>query len=194
MQMTSEASILFEGRSQVSVVSELDDIDSLVSLYRARLRRYVMAAVRDEDLADTILQDCFLKAYAYRASFRGECAVSTWLFSIANNLIRDHLRTKKFQFWKRAAETAKDVVEMASFLPSGECSPEERLLNQERVRQVGEALGKLSVNQRKVFALRFSEDLDLAEIAQVTGMQITTVKTHLHRAVVAIRANVGGKK
>ncbi len=194
MQITREAFIVSEGSGQVSFISELDDIDSLVRLYRARLLRFVMVAVRDEDLAETIIQDAFLKAYANRASFRGECAVSTWLFTIANNLIRDHLRTKKFQFWRRAAETATDVVEMASFLPSSESSPEDRLLARERARLVGEALEQLSTNQRRVFALRFSEDLDPAEIAQVTGMHVNTVKTHLHRAVKAIRANVGDKK
>ncbi len=192
MQIAIDTPMMAQGR-QVSILSELDDIDSLVSLYRPRVLRYVTFSIGDQDLAETITQDCFLKAYNGRASFRGDCAVSTWLFSIANNLIRDQLRTKKFQFWRKAKATAVDVHEMASFLPSGASGPEARLLAQERTRQVAEALEELSVNQRKIFLLRFSEELDLAEIAEATGMPINTVKTHLHRAVTAIRTRLGGK-
>ena len=179
------------GGSNTNILSELDDIDALVGLYRPRLLRYVTFSIGDQDLAETITQDCFLKAYNGRASFRGDCAVSTWLFSIANNLIRDQLRTKKFQFWRKARATAVDVAEMSSFLPSGESSAEARLLAQERTRQVAGALEDLSPNQRRVFLLRFSEELDLAEIAEATGMPVNTVKTHLHRAVTTIRSRLG---
>ncbi|MEK6398448.1 MAG: sigma factor, partial [Terriglobus sp.] len=64
-------------REQVSVVTELDDIDTLARHYRPRLLRFVMASVRDEDLADTIVQDALLKAYRNRAGFRGDCSLNT---------------------------------------------------------------------------------------------------------------------
>ena len=178
---------------QVSPLAELDDIDGLVRLYRPRLLRYVSFSINDTDLAETIVQDCLLKAYNGRASFRGDSSVSTWLFSIANNLIRDQLRTKKFQFWRKARATAVDVTEMASMLPSGESSPERRMLAKERAAAVALAVEELSVNQRRVFLLRFTEELELAEIAEATGMPVNTVKTHLHRAVTAIRGKLGGQ-
>ena len=190
MQIAMEASMIGQGAA-VSIITELDDIDALVRLYRARVLRYVAFSIGDHDLAETITQDCFLKAYSGRATFRGECAVSTWLFSIANNLIRDQLRTQKFHFWRRARATSIDVHEMASFLPSGETSPETSILARERLRLVAEAVEKLSVNQRKVFIMKFSEDLDLAEIAYATGMPLNTVKTHLHRAICSIRTKLG---
>jgi RNA polymerase sigma-70 factor (ECF subfamily) len=177
--------------NQVSAISELDDIDALLKLYGTRVQRYVVFAIGDQDIADTITQECFLKAYTGRDNFRGDCSISTWLFSIANNLIRDQIRIKKFQFWRKASANAIDVQEMASFLPSNEASPETRLLAQERMGQVTEALEKLSINQRKVFILRVSEGLDLHEISSSTGMPINTVKTHLYRAVTAIRSNLG---
>jgi RNA polymerase sigma-70 factor, ECF subfamily len=179
-------------RRQVNFIAELEDIDTLVRLYRTRLQRYVAFSLGDEDLAETITQECFLKAYQGRASFRGDCAVSTWLFSIANNLIRDQLRTKKFQFWRKARAQAIDIAELASFLPSGASSPETILLVKERTRRVQEALKGLSVNQRRVFLLKFSEEMDLDEISKTIGMPVNTVKTHLRRAVMAIRAELGG--
>jgi RNA polymerase sigma-70 factor (ECF subfamily) len=177
---------------RVKVISELDDIDALVAKYWPRVLRYVSFSINDADLAQSITQDCFLKAYKGRASFRGDCAVGTWLISIANNLIRDQVRLKKFQFWRKAQATALDVTEMASFLPSHETSAEKKLLLQERAEQVKTALEKLSVNQRRVFLLRFFEGMNLEEIAETTGMPVNTVKTHLHRGITAIRAKLGG--
>jgi RNA polymerase sigma-70 factor (ECF subfamily) len=174
-------------------LTELDDIDALDRIYRPRLLRFVAYSIGDQDLAETIVQDCLLKAYNARASFRGDCAVSTWLTHIATNLIRDHQRTRKFQFWRRVAKTAPDLTEMSHLLPSRESSPETQILAHERAQQVSAALETLSLKQRTVFLMRFIEEMELDEISQATGMQINTVKTHLHRAVKAVRLKVGGR-
>ena len=83
--------------------------------------------------------------------------------------------------------------EMGSLLPSRESSPESQFLARERAQQVSAALESLSVNQRTIFLMRFIEEMDLQEICEATGMQISTVKTHLHRAVKAVRLKLGGK-
>lgn len=172
---------------RVNQTTELDDIDALVALYWPRIFRYVSFSVNDTDLARSITQDCFLKAYNARGSFRGECSINTWLMSIAGNLIKDHVRQKKFQFWRKAERTSVDVSELASFLPSNETSPESRLLVQERMEQVKLALDSISVNQRRVFLLRFFEGMNLEEISEATGMPENTAKTHLYRSINAVR-------
>ena len=173
--------------------SELEDIDALVRTYRPRLLRFVTFSIGDADLAESITQDCFLKAYNGRASFRGDCAVNTWLTSIAMNLIRDQQRLQKFRFWRQARATAIDVNEAANFLPSKECSAESRVLIKEQTKQVQAALANLSVNQRSIFLMRFGQDMELAEIAAAIHMPLNTVKTHLHRALKSVRAQVGTK-
>ena len=175
-------------------LSELDDIDVLVRTHRARLLRFVLFSVGDEDVAASIVQDCFLKAYTVRNGFRGDCSVHTWLTSIALNLVRDHQRTRKLQFWRKAAKTATDVMEIASVLPGRESSPETQLLAREKAAAVGEVIGTLSQKQRTVFLMRFSEEMDLADIAKATGMPVNTVKTHLHRAVRVVRERVGDRR
>ena len=192
MQMAIEAAILYP-ESRVKPISELDDIDALVAQYWPRVFRFVSFSINDTDLAQSITQDCFLKAYRNRASFRGDCSMNTWLIGIANNLIRDQVRLKKFQFWRKAHATALDVAEMASFLPSHESSPESRLLVRERTEQVKQALEALSANQRRICLMRFFEGMDLDEISTATGMPVNTVKTHLHRGISAIRGKLGGK-
>ena len=176
-----------------TTLTELNDINALDRVYRPRLLRFVAYSTGDQDLAETIVQDCLLKAYNARDSFRGDCSVNTWLTHIALNLIRDHQRTRKFQFWRTVQKTAPDLSEMSSLLPSRESSPESQMLARERAQQVSVALETLSPNQRTVFLMRFIEEMDPQEISEATGMQITTVKTHLHRAVKAIRLKLGGR-
>ena len=170
--------------------SELDDMETLVRTYRPRLLRFVAFSVGDADLAESITQDCFLKAYNARDRFRGDCSISTWLTSIAVNLIRDQQRLQKFRFWRQARATAIDITDAANFLPSHESSPESRLLVKEKAAQVYASLQNLSPNQRTVFLMRFAEELELSEIATITNIPVNTVKTHLHRALKSVRTQV----
>jgi RNA polymerase sigma-70 factor (ECF subfamily) len=192
MQIAANPSMICAEQAETAI-TELDDIDALVAQYWPRVLRYVSFSINDTDLAQSITQDCFLKAYRGRASFRGECAVSTWLISIANNLIRDHVRLKKFQFWRKANATAMNISDMEPFLRAQNASPELRLIEGERLEQVKEAIETLSANQRKVFLLRFFEGLNIEEIANSLGMPENTVKTHLHRGITAIRTSLGGR-
>ena len=176
-----------------ATISELDDIDLLVRNYRARLLRFVTFSTGDTDLAETLTQDCLLKAWNARASFRGECSLNTWLTSIALNLVRDHQRTQKFKFWKQAKATAVDVSDVASFVASDETSVDQRLIAQEQVGRLSGILKTLSMNQRTAFLMKFSEDMNLEEISKVMNMPVNTVKTHLHRALKAVRSQLGAK-
>lgn len=188
---TLTATEMIRAERRERTISELDDIDALVRTHRARLLRFVTFSVGDEDLAASIVQDCFLRAYTKREQFRGDSSVSTWLTTIALNLVRDHQRARKFQFWRKAERSSVDVMEMASVLSARETSPEGQLLAQEKAAAVAKVVASLSENQRTVFLLRFSEEMDLHTIAEMTGMKISTVKTHLHRAVRAVRERVG---
>lgn len=176
--------------TEATQISELDDIESVIRLYRPKVLRYVMFSINDVDAAESITQDTFLKAYNARASFRGDCALSTWLISIASNLVRDHTRTQKFKFWRNVRNTASDVTEMAQMIASRESGAERGMMAKEQVAHVQRAMEELSPRQRSVFTMRFMEEMDLSEIAQATGMPVATVKTHLHRAVMAIRAQL----
>ena len=176
-----------------ATISELDDIDLLVRNYRARILRFVTFSTGDTDLAETLTQDCLLKAWNARASFRGECSLNTWLTSIALNLVRDHQRTQKFKFWKQAKATAVDVSDVASFVASDETSVDRRLIAREQVGRLSGILETLSMNQRTAFLMKFSEDMNLEEISKVMNMPVNTVKTHLHRALKAVRSQLGAK-
>ena len=170
------------------------EFDSVVAGHRAQIFRFLLASTRDVDLAETLTQDCFLKAHRNWSSFRGESSVLTWLMRIAINLQKDHWRNRRLQFWRQTRTNAVDLDEASEWLPSGERNAEQRMLAKEQVANVWRAVENLSERQRSVFLLRYVEDLELKEIAVATGMGEGTVKAHLSRALARVRKQLGEKR
>jgi RNA polymerase sigma-70 factor (ECF subfamily) len=146
------------------------------------------AQLRDADAAATLTQECFLRAYQGRESFRGEASIATWLIKIAVNLARDHARSRRQSFWKRLfAGRDSETEAAAELLPAPYASPERALLPREELAGVMVAVRELSAQQRLVFTLRFVEEMSLEEIAQIIGVETGTVKAHQSRAVGTLR-------
>jgi RNA polymerase sigma-70 factor (ECF subfamily) len=174
--------------------AEIADFDQVVQRYWPRILRFVLASVHDSDAAETLTQDRFWNAYRSRARFRGEASVYTWLVRIAVNVIRDHARKRRLQFWKRAERAGIDSATLADSLPDPAMSQEQRALAREQVQAIWEATKTLSARQRTVFLLRFVEDMDICDIASATGLSSNAVNVHLFRAVRSIRKRVGGAR
>jgi RNA polymerase sigma-70 factor, ECF subfamily len=172
----------------IPAVSFVDTaFDDIVRLHQKRVYRVIFLLVKDTDAADTLTQECFLRAYQNLASFRGECRLDTWLLRIAVNLVRDHIKNRRVGFWKKligldgAAEDGK--IRIAAPHPS----PEQMLLAREQLRAVWDAAADLSEQQRTVFMLRFAEELSLAEVAEILGLKVGSVKAQLFRATTHVR-------
>jgi RNA polymerase sigma-70 factor (ECF subfamily) len=170
---------------------ELADFDALVGKYWPKVFRFALASLRDPDAAGNVAQDCLLKAHQSAAGFRGQSSVSTWLMQIAVNLVRDHARNRRLRFWKQTRQTEVDWKDLYERLPQVGAGPEARAGAREQVEAVWRATARLPERQRTVFLMRFVEEMDLLEIAAATGLRVGTVKTHLFRAVEAIRRQVG---
>jgi RNA polymerase sigma-70 factor (ECF subfamily) len=171
---------------------ETRDFESVVRTYRLRIFRYALASLRDRDAAETVTQDCFLKAHRAWSGFRGEATLQTWLMQIAVNLVRDVSRNRRLQFWKRAGKYAVDLDSASDWIPDGAVSPEERAAARQQVKAIWAVVEDLSERQRTVFLLHFMEDMDPAEIEAVTGITRAAIKVHLFRAVRAIREKLKG--
>jgi RNA polymerase sigma-70 factor (ECF subfamily) len=163
---------------------ELADFDAVVRLYWPRVFRFILGSLRDRDTAQTLSQDCFLKAYRARDRFRGEASLLTWLMQIAVNLVRDHSR-RRFRALPAGQKFALEWV------PGGEIDPERRVLLKEQVEALWKATADLPERQRTVFLLRYVEEMELLEIAAATGLKENAVKVHLYRALRKVRAQVG---
>ncbi len=173
--------------------SAAQEFARVVETHRPQIFRFLLASTRDLDLAETLTQECFLKAHRNWARFRGESTAMTWLMRIAINLEKDHWRNRRMQFWRQTRNNAVDLDEAAEWLPSGERTAEQQLLARERVAKVWKAVAGLSERQRTVFLLRYVEEQELGEIARATGLSEGTVKAHLSRALVKVRGELGGK-
>ena len=169
-------------------VTPFDDIAAVHALYESRIFRFLLVSVRDRDVALSLTQDTFMNAWRTRSSFRGDCSIATWLMYIAVNLLRSHTRTESFRFWKRAGATAVSAEDLSAQLPHPERSAESRLIAHEQLEQIWGAVERLSTPQRTIFLLRFIEEIELSEIANVMNMPVPTVKSHLYRALGHIRA------
>jgi RNA polymerase sigma-70 factor, ECF subfamily len=165
----------------------------IVEAHRPQIFRFLLASTRDVDLAETLTQECFLKAHRNWDNFRGESSAMTWLMRIAINLEKDYWRNRRLQFWRHTRTNSVDLDEASEWLPSGERSVEQHLIAKEKVAQVWRVVASLSGRQRTIFLLRYVEELELADIARSTGLSEGTVKAHLSRAVNKVRAEVKGK-
>jgi RNA polymerase sigma-70 factor (ECF subfamily) len=162
--------------------------DDIMRQHQRRVYRVIFMLVRDADTAGTLTQECFLRAYQKRASFRGECRIDTWILRIAVNLVRDHGKSRRASFWKRLVglDDGQSNGEPRQF-PAQQPSAERALLAREELEAVWNALSSLSPQQRSIFSLRYEEEMPLGQIAEVLQVQVGTVKTQLARATGKLR-------
>lgn len=168
------------------------DFEGIVRTHQRRIFRILLLQLRDRDAAETLTQECFLRAYRNWRAFRGEASVSTWLIRIALNLARDHARSRRLAFWRylgreRAVESPATP---GPVLPAPDPSPERCLLARERLTAVWAKVEQLPARQRTCFLLRYVEELPIGEIAETLQLEIGTVKAHLARAVGAVRQHL----
>jgi RNA polymerase sigma factor, sigma-70 family len=124
--------------------------------------------------AEDATQEIFLRVYARLGSYDLNRRFSTWLLSIASNFCIDRLRRRKFA-WVTLEDTA-------FMLPSSEAGPERRALQRERADIIQAALQSIPSQYRLVLVLRYWHDLSYSEIATLTGLSESALKTRLHRA------------
>jgi RNA polymerase sigma-70 factor (ECF subfamily) len=172
------------------------DFDQLMRLHQRRIYRLLLGMLRDPEAADSLTQECFLRAWRKRSSFRGEAAIGTWLVRIAVNLARDHARNRRLAFWRQlfaAPAQNDDARAQAERLPSRQAGPEQALVARQELDAVWSVVQALPQQQKAVFLLRFVEEMSLEEIAQALGLRVGSVKSHLFRALSAVKAQAGRK-
>lgn len=166
----------------------LTSAEALTRSQRSRVFRFLFYSLREREVAEELTQDVLLAAWRARESFRGDASVDTWVMRIAINALRNHTRSARFRFWRRVEKV--EIGELLSPPPDPAHTAEATVLAAERLRIVWAAAQELSERQRSVFLLHFVEEMDAREIAAATGMALGTVKTHLYRAIDAVKTAV----
>jgi RNA polymerase sigma-70 factor (ECF subfamily) len=167
------------------------DFEQIVRRYQKKVYRVLVLMLKNPEDADNLTQECFLRAYTSMHTFRGECSVQTWLLRIAMNLARDDMRNRRAGFWKRLLRLGDGTSVPPEQEPvSGTASPERGLIAQQELESVWRAVDTLSLRQKQVFVLRFAEEMELKQIAEVLNLRTGTVKAQLFRAVSNVREQV----
>lgn len=156
--------------------------ERLVQCFQERVYRLVYYRIRSRADAQDLTQDVFLKAYKNLSRLKEDGKFKSWLFSIAVNRAKDHLRRKKLVMLFSDTRTEEDRIVDAN--PSQRSQgAEEQLARKQFWDQVDRLSGQLSRREKEVFMLRFMDELGIREIAEVIGQSESTVKTHLYRAI-----------
>ncbi len=162
----------------------------LVERHQRRAARIAYHYLRDSADADEAVQDAFVKSYTHLGTFREELPFEVWFTRILINGCLDRIKAKR----RRERWIARPTIDAngeerdpAENLPSRSPSPEAQLLHNERRRRLKEAMVQLPERQRLVFVLSHFEGRTSREVSAVTGLNESTVRVHLFRAIRRLR-------
>jgi RNA polymerase sigma-70 factor, ECF subfamily len=145
----------------------------LIERHIAALGRFLYSAGADREDVDDLVQETMFRAFRRLATWRAEASFRSWLFTIGNNLLRDHVRSRKSQ--RLLSIEDRDVPDTSD--PSADLAAVEA---EERIRLGIAVLPRL---QREVFLLRSQEGSGYEEIALVLGTTPGAARVHYHHAV-----------
>src|SRR5687767_6717660 len=161
----------------------------LVGRHQRRATRIAFHYMRDAAEADEAVQDAFVKAYSHLSTFREELPFEVWFTRILINGCLDRIkaRTRRERWLVSMPESSPAQPDFAERMASGGPSPEAQLLARERRQQLATALAKLPERQRSVFMLSHYEGCTSREVSALTGLNESTVRVHLFRAIRKLR-------
>ena len=150
------------------------DLIGIHDQYYHRVRKFILASVRDESVADDLIQETFTRIQENLDSVRDPAKISSWIFSIAHHLCQDHFRVLK---------KSSSQEEIHDGLVTLQETPVQKELEQgEMSRCVQDKLSLLPETQRSVIIFADIMDFSHQEIADILGLTVENVKVRLHRA------------
>lgn len=151
---------------------EYDAFEELVDRYKSRLVNLIYRMLNDQNEAEDLVQETFLRVWTHRQDYDFSYCLSTWIYTIALNLAKNELRKRrKFKFF-----SLLDMTEKGLELPDPKMGPSAL------GHMLEGAIGKLPGKYKEAFLLRDVEQLPYEEVAQILGVPLGTVKSRVNRA------------
>ena len=163
-------------------------LNDLMGRHATPVFHFLCRMVGNEEDANDLAQETFARVFRARASFRPNEKFSTWLFTIAANLARNHFRWRaRHPTVSLDAETGDSEQTIGGTLPAGDLAPNEQALAAERAQAVRTAVGKLPEDLREAIVLCEWEDCSIAEAAAILESTPKAVESRLYRARQTLR-------
>lgn len=158
-------------------------LDALMERHAERVFHYLHRLLGNEEDAHDLAQETFARVYQYRDRFRSGSKFSTWLYTIASNLARNHIRWKtRHPTTSLDAENEAASESLGHMLPAPGPSPHEEVEASERARAVRAAIDQLPTDFREALLLCEWQDVPVAEAAAVLNTTPKAVESRLYRA------------
>jgi RNA polymerase sigma-70 factor (ECF subfamily) len=167
---------------------DTDAFRVLVERHSRALFRLAYRMTGNQQDAEDVVQDSFLRAYKQLARFDERASFGTWLYRIAVNCSLDLVRSRKRRNELAApANSGVDDPDPTLTLPSGDPAPDRIAMSGEVRDRVAEAMTELSASERTAFVLRHFEGMCIEEVSRVLGCQPGAAKHSVFRAVQKLR-------
>ena len=165
-----------------------DSFEYFVRRYQRKITRVAYRLLRDSGEADCAAQESFLRAYQNLSEFREGSTFETWLTRICINWCKDRLKRRRLVLYFHQAPAGEEPESGPHEIAAHpDPSPERRALSREIRERLRLAMESLSPRQHTVFVLKHLEELSIPEIAELTGLDSGTIKSHLFRAAHKMR-------
>lgn len=160
--------------------------DILLSRYKNRLYSYIFYIVRNDELAEDIFQETFMKAIITirNGKYNENGKFPAWLTRIAHNLIIDHFRREKTN---TLVSCDDEGINILNNMRLSEGTVENRIIIQQVLDDVCKLMQYLPDEQREVVHMRFYQDLSFKEISEITGVSINTSLGRMRYAILNLR-------
>jgi RNA polymerase sigma-70 factor (ECF subfamily) len=161
--------------------------DILLNKYKDRVFTYIYCKVKDEEIADDIFQDTFLKVISSLRNnkYTGNGLFFSWLIRIAHNLIMDRFReAKNTSMIVSENDVLTAELDSCNF---SESNRESELIREQNIKDVQALIEMLPAEQRNVVYMRYFQNLSFKEISEDTGVNINTALGRMRYAILNMR-------
>jgi RNA polymerase sigma-70 factor, ECF subfamily len=157
----------------------------LMERYQNRLLNFIYRTIGDREKAEDLVQEVFIRVYRHLHRFDATKKFSTWIYTIASNLAKNELRNRSrnpLVLFQSVRDKFADEEERPLDFEDTAARPDDAYHKRYLQEAVEEVVGTLPAHHREVFVLRELEGKSYEEIAEITGVNLGTVKSRLNRA------------
>ncbi len=156
--------------------------DEIVSRYKGRLFSFILRMIKDPTTAEELTQETLIRVYIHADKYREIARFSTWVFTIATNLVRNLVRKRSRRPRLLSLNPAPEEDEMPMDPADPHANPTKDVESEELGQLIALATSKIPEKYRIPFLLREVEQLTYEEIQQATGLKLGTVRSRINRA------------